>query len=312
MNRNRLVSLANFDPTHDSDWVQKKNKSKSKSKKKIPKPTKKTSSKAKMTTDDNESLKAFEEYLLGKNKDTPNIRKSTNGSFIQGSYDSRGKSIPISISDKYLEVNNQTPQANYEVTTPTNAVSKMARDYEYLKEKIIKMQHQLDESDRERTRLETRLDSVKTENIKFISDIKVMKNEHSEIMHTMSKIERKVDQLERENWYFKSVVDKTSRDTPQSTFDKKLVLPEDQENMSDISNKVYISDNYPKTQHYSENRCTPFMANNALQTCNSSENLDQSSFSSAKEAFSLEKKPSKKRFLIPKPDSRMTADFNNS
>lgn len=41
----------------------------------------------------------------------------------------------------------------------------------------------------------------------------------------------------------------------------------------------------------------------------SSDRINQSDVSSVKEAYNIDKKPSRKRFLIPKPDSRMTAEF---
>lgn len=141
------------------------------------------------STDDTESLRAFEEFLLGK-KDTQTVRKSHNGSFkaileTKGEEDARD----------FIETN----QTCSDFATQPDAVTQMARDYQYLKEKIIRMQQRLDESEDERARLESQLEAVKTENVKFVSDIKVMKNEHSEIMHTMANIEKKIDQLEREN-----------------------------------------------------------------------------------------------------------------
>jgi hypothetical protein len=187
----------------------------------------------------------------------------------------------------------------------------MAKDYQYLKEKIIRMQQRLDESEDERARLENHLEVVKTENVKFVSDIKIMKNEHSEIMHTMSNIEKKIDQLERENWYFKSIIERNERrESIQSTFEKPVMLTEDQENTSDFQNRVFIGDTYPKTQSNAESRCTPFKIKSGMVNCMSSDRINQSNVSSIKDTYYIDKKPSRRRFLIPKPDSRMTAEFN--
>ena len=81
-----------------------------------------------------------------------------------------------------------------------------SQDFDYIKEKLIKVQQRLDDSEKERRQMETQLEVVKTENVKLISDIKIMRNEHSEIMHTMTTLERKFDQLERENQYLKTVI----------------------------------------------------------------------------------------------------------
>lgn len=73
-----MVNLAKLDPTQPSQKDLKKSKSKvSKYKKNIPKPAKKSLSKGRVDTTD-ESLKAFEEYLLGKKEC---INRSTSVSF---------------------------------------------------------------------------------------------------------------------------------------------------------------------------------------------------------------------------------------
>jgi hypothetical protein len=83
-----LASLASLDPTVGGK------KSKSKGKKKIPKPAKKNNNfKMRTSTDDTESLRAFEEFLLGK-RDTQTIRKSHNGSF-QANPDSKGENVGL-------------------------------------------------------------------------------------------------------------------------------------------------------------------------------------------------------------------------
>ena len=85
-------------------------------------------------------------------------------------------------------------------TSPTpSALTQISKDYEYMKEKIIKLQQKFDQSEKDKENLEKQFEIIKTENVKFVSDIKIMRGEHSEIMHTMANLERKFDQLEREN-----------------------------------------------------------------------------------------------------------------
>jgi septal ring factor EnvC (AmiA/AmiB activator) len=166
-----------------------------------------------------------------------------------------------------------------------------------LKQKVSKFQKQLNESDRDRGCLEKQLEVVKTENVKFISDIKIMKNEHSEIMHTMSKIERKIDQLERENMYFKSVIE--AREVETYTNDRGATLSEEPDEVSEYEMKNYIGDSYPKNHDSSETRIMQFNPS-GLDRCDTSDNAQNSS------------KLQKRRFLIPKPGSTLTAKFKST
>jgi archaellum component FlaC len=308
------MSLNNCDTTSKPEKESKKAKSKGKSKK-IPKPAKKSTSKGRVAAkDDVDSLKAFEDYLLFKREGSA-IRRSTTSSFLPDRLDTRG-TINISLRFKKHRIpnskdyiDNNTTMSNYEAPYPRDAVKQIAKDYEYLKEKLIKMQQKLDDSERDKERLENQLETIKTENVKFISDIKIMKSEHSEIMHTMSTIERKIDQLERENCYFRSIIETRGRDTIQSMYDRGPSITEENETQSEVNHKQYISDGYPKTHANAETRCMPFKPNNGMTTSMSTERLDISNMSSQKGSFGTVNKASKKRFLIPKPDSRMTAEF---
>lgn len=194
---------------------------------------------------------------------------------------------------------------HYEPNTSQSAIKQMARDYEYLKEKVLRMQQKLDESNRDKDTLEKQLDALKTENVKFVSDINIMKSEHSEIMHTMSKVERRLDQLERENWYFRSVIQ--SKNPITNSVDRQITLTEVNDTHSDMDSRMYIRSN-----EETETRFMPFKPNNGITTWMSSENLNISNFSSSKPTNYQENRPLKKRFLIPKPDSRMTAEFKPS
>ena len=77
--------------------------------------------------------------------------------------------------------------------------------------------------------------------------------------------------------------------------------------------KAFISDTFPKTNVSSESRCMPFRpVGGGLKTCQSSERLNISGFSSQKGVSIDAERVPKKRYLIPKPDNRATAEFQPS
>lgn len=190
-----------------------------------------------------------------------------------------------------------------------DAVQHITEDYEYLKQKVMKLQKKLEESDRDRECLEKQLETVKTENVKFITDIKIMKGENSEIMHTMMKVERRIDQLERENMYFKSVLESRPRET--YTNERELTLNEEPDTVSELEARYYIGDNYPQTNVSAETRIRQFQPI-GMNRHASSDKLDVSNISSQKDTFSTNSKLQKRRFLIPVPESKMTAQFKST
>lgn len=222
---------------------------------------------------------------------------------------------------------------------------------------MIKLQKQLWDSEQERENLEKELEGVKTQNVKFISDINIMKNEHSEIMHTMVKVERRLDELERENMWLKAGLESERKQHQQQQqegvyqvqqqvyeqqpyqqqefqppqqqegyrFDQEPVSEQmdiQSQNMEVISSepdqRSYIGDSQrnlaqekPPTE--SENRFMPFNPMKQYGGDRDSENFNVSNISSQKELYPVQKKPGKRRFLIPKPEPRHieTASFEN-
>ena len=88
--RNKIVNLEHFNPTMQYQTDSRKAKSKQKNKRKVPKPVKRTQSKQNININkDEESMRAFEDYLLGKKNDAG--RKSTNSSFLNKAYDAKSK-----------------------------------------------------------------------------------------------------------------------------------------------------------------------------------------------------------------------------
>ena len=129
-----------------------------------------------------------------------------------------------------------------------------------------------------------------------------MRNEHSEIMHSISKFDRRIDQLERENWYLKSIVEGKYKESQQtSSLNRVITISEDFENNDDQQPKSYIGDSFPKTQHSTESRCMPFKPQNKLKTCQSSDKLDTNNLTTQKQDTFEGDRVTKRRFLIPKP-----------
>lgn len=235
--RNKIINLEHFNPTFNTQADTRKNKSKSKAKKtKAPRPVKRTQSKQNVCFNkDEESMRAFEDYLLGKKNDV--TRKSTNSSFLNRPYDGKSK-FPFVTLQTMRPMCKSTQFSKDPMQN--NALSQMSKDYEYLREKVIKLQNKLDDSERERDRLENQIEVMKTENVKFSSDIKIMRNEHSEIMHSISKFDRRIDQLERENWYLKSIIEGKFRDNQQlSSINRGLTISDDGENNDERQPKMY-------------------------------------------------------------------------
>lgn len=142
-----------------------------------------------------------------------------------------------------------------------------------------------------------------------------MRNEHSEIMHSITNIERRFDHLERENQYFRSILQpKATVETTYSGYNKRnLTIEETEDNNEMYLPRTYIGENYPKTHINSESRCMPFKPTGPnLKPCLSSDQLNTSDYSSQKGITIEVDRPARKRFLIPKPDSRQTADFYTS
>ena len=141
-----------------------------------------------------------------------------------------------------------------------------------------------------------------------------MKIEHKEIIQTMARVERRCDELDRENMYLKSIVEtRPSQAPPIMSFvqEREYSTTEDQDTTSEIEAKAYIGDNAPSNHFSLENRCMLFQPNQKLVNIQSSDDLDISYISSQKESYPSQMKPKRKRFLIPQPESRNTADFKH-
>lgn len=60
-----------------------------------------------------------------------------------------------------------------------------------MKNKILQMQQRLDTGEDKTKTLEEEVEKLKTENVKLATDVKIIRSEHSEIMHTLYSLEKK-------------------------------------------------------------------------------------------------------------------------
>lgn len=65
-----------------------------------------------------------------------------------------------------------------------------------MKNKMMKLERELEMSERQREANEEQISNLKTENIKLTSDIKIIRNDHSELLHNVYQLEKTVANLQ--------------------------------------------------------------------------------------------------------------------
>ena len=64
-----------------------------------------------------------------------------------------------------------------------------------MKNKFVQLQQRLMDQEEKTRDLETQVDKLNTENLKLTTDVKIIRNEHSEILHSLFTLEKKNSQL---------------------------------------------------------------------------------------------------------------------
>ena len=75
-----------------------------------------------------------------------------------------------------------------------------------MKNKMIQLQQRLSYQEDKTTELEQTVSKLKTENLKLSTDVKIIKNEHSEILHSIFNLEKKNSQLQQENIILRRII----------------------------------------------------------------------------------------------------------
>jgi uncharacterized coiled-coil DUF342 family protein len=75
------------------------------------------------------------------------------------------------------------------LTETSEAVVQFSRDFDLMRKKFGEMHHNMSDYQENIKTLNQQVSQLKNENIKLNSDIKVIRNEHSEMVHTVYKLE---------------------------------------------------------------------------------------------------------------------------
>ncbi|CDW78098.1 UNKNOWN [Stylonychia lemnae] len=109
------------------------------------------------------------------------------------------KGMPIN-SQKENLLPSHSLQTNYESKfAGIEGFSDFAKDFSLMKNKILQLQQSLAQNEEKTNNLESQVDKLKTENLKLTTDVKIIRNEHSEILHKLVNIDKKNQQLYIEN-----------------------------------------------------------------------------------------------------------------
>ena len=75
-----------------------------------------------------------------------------------------------------------------------------------MKQKVFTMQTRMSENDEKTKYLQEEIEVLKTDNVKLSSDMKIIRGEHSEMLHTLYSMEKKNISLQHENQILKRLV----------------------------------------------------------------------------------------------------------
>eukprot|EP00347_Sterkiella_histriomuscorum_P010150 403377411 len=107
--------------------------------------------------------------------------------------------------DPNSAVNNQTSQFSDQFMK-IEGFQDFAKDFSLMKNKLLQLQQTVIMNEEKTQVLESNVDKLKTENLKLTTDIKIIRNEHSEILHKLISIDKRNKDLQRENEELKRLV----------------------------------------------------------------------------------------------------------
>ena len=81
----------------------------------------------------------------------------------------------------------------------SEAFEAFATDFALLRKTVMSLQTKLSEQSERIHSLENEVDILKTENLKLTTDVKLIRNEHQELINTMFSLERKHQLISTEN-----------------------------------------------------------------------------------------------------------------
>lgn len=73
----------------------------------------------------------------------------------------------------------------------SEAFDLFAQDFAHMKKTILQMQQRQDNGEDKMKLLEEEVERLRTENVKLTTDVKIIRSEHSEIMHSLYTLEKK-------------------------------------------------------------------------------------------------------------------------
>ena len=78
----------------------------------------------------------------------------------------------------------------------SEAFESFAQDFAHMKNKMIQLQQRLTNQEEKTQELESTVSKLKTENVKLSTDVKIIRNEHTEILHSIFNLDKKNAQLQ--------------------------------------------------------------------------------------------------------------------
>eukprot|EP00347_Sterkiella_histriomuscorum_P001188 403372989 len=88
----------------------------------------------------------------------------------------------------------------------SEAFQVFSQDFAHMKQKIIQMQRQLNQTDEKAYLFEDQLNRLKTENIKLTTDMKIIKSEHVELLEKVDILDKKNHHLQQENQILRNMI----------------------------------------------------------------------------------------------------------
>ncbi len=107
----------------------------------------------------------------------------------------------------------------------SEAFESFANDFALMKKTILQLSHKLSQQTDRVTNLEIDVDGLKTENLKLLTDMKVLRNEHQEVLNSLFTQERRNSTLVAENEALKRMILNSKGDTLQYSVDDHKPTP---------------------------------------------------------------------------------------
>ena len=88
----------------------------------------------------------------------------------------------------------------------SEAILQFSKDFDLMRKKFGDILEKMQVYDRSFLAMNKQIDKLQSENIKLTSDIKVIRNEHTEMVHSVYKLEKKNEALVSENLTLKDMI----------------------------------------------------------------------------------------------------------